>query len=124
MASLGNIGKFFKGTPKPFQAWQFFTYDKRPTSVDMAGTGINASTIPFSFVVLTRNATRQYQTRADASGNWHFYDMDDSGSQTYAIATYTQDGATGEAWIATVVGAIVTITKTFAATRATAAAFT
>lgn len=122
MASLGNVGKFFK-FPQSYHAWQFFTFDKQPTSVDMAGTGIYASSIPNAYVVLYRNATRQYQSRADASGNWHFYDMDNSGSQVYSVASYTQDGATGEAWTATVTGSVVVITKTFSANRATAAAY-
>lgn len=125
MANLGNVGKWFKGASgsREYSAWQFFTLNKQPTSVDMAGTGVNASAIPFSFVTLVRNATLQYQTRADASGNWHFYDMDNSGSQVYAIASYTQNGATGEAWTATVVGSVATVTKTFAANRASASFF-
>ena len=122
MASLGNVGKFFK-LGKEYSAWQFFTLDKQPTSVDMSFTGIYASAIPFAYAVLTRNVALQYKTRADGSGNFHFYDMDNSGSQIYSAATYTQDGATGEAWTATVVGSVVTITKTFAATRGEAVAY-
>ena len=123
MANLGNVGKTMKQRQEYF-SWQFFTLNKAPTSVDMAGTGVNASSVPFAYVVLTRNAVVNYRTRADASGNWHFYDMDNSGSQVYAIASYTQDGATGEAWTATVVGSVATVTKTFAAERAVASAFT
>jgi hypothetical protein len=64
------------------------------------------------------------RTRADGSGNWHFYDMDDSGSQVYTIAAFTQDGPTGELWSATVAGSVATVTKLFASQRALAAAFT
>lgn len=123
MAALGNVGKIFKGLGKMYSPWQFYMADKRPTSVDMAFTGALASAIPFAFAVLYRNATRQAQTRADASGVFHFYDMDDSGSQIYSVATYTQNGATGEDWTATVVGGVATITKTFGAQRMVANAF-
>lgn len=123
MANLGNVGHTFNGTGREYTAWQFFTLDKQPTSVDMAFTGSLASSIPFAYAILIRNAVVNWRTRADANGEFHFYDMDDSGSQTYSITTYTQDGATGEAWMATVVGNVVTITKTFAAQRALAAAF-
>jgi hypothetical protein len=123
MASLGNVGHTFNGTGRENTAWQFFTLDKQPTSVDMAFTGVLASSIPFAYAVMIRNSVINWRTRADASGEFHFYDMDNSGSQTYAITTYTQDGATGEAWTATVVGSVVTITKQFSAQRAAATAF-
>lgn len=122
MAALGNVGRTFR-LGKERSALQFFTQDKQPTGVDMAFTGANASSIPFSFLVLTRNAVVQYRTRTNGSGIGHFYDMDNSGSQVYAISSYTQDGATGEAWTATVVGSVATVTKIFAAQRALAAAF-
>lgn len=123
VANLGNVGKNFS-IARPFAAWQFFTDDKQPTSVDMAFTGANASSVPNSFLILTRNGVFQYRSRTDGSGLGHFYDMDDSGSQVYSISSYTQDGPTGEAWTATVVGGTATVTKTFAAQRAAAVAFT
>lgn len=123
MANLGNVGHSY-ASPNMYPAWQWWTFDKQPTSVDMAFTGTLASSVPFAFAVLTRNSSYQYQTRADSNGEFHFYDMDNSGSQTYGIATYTQDGPTGEAWIATVVGSVATVTKIFAANRALASAFT
>ncbi len=95
--------------------------DKQPTMLNVAMSA--TSDIPGCFAVLTRNATFQQLTRANSSGVWAFYDMDDSNSQVYSIATYTQDGATGEAWTATVTGNVVVVTKTFAAQRSTAAFF-
>jgi hypothetical protein len=122
VANLGNVGFNFRIGP-PYAASQFFTLDKQPTSVDMAFTGTLASAIPFSFAILTRNANYQYQTRSDGSGVFHFYDMDDSGSQVYSVSTYTQSGPTGEAWTATVVGSVATVTKVFSASRASASFF-
>lgn len=123
MASLGNIGNAV-GACASQTGWQFFGLDKRPTGVDMALTGTLASTVPLSYIVLVRNAVYQFRSRTDASGNGHFYDMDDSGDQVYSISAYTQAGPTGEAWVATVVGSVATVTKVFAANRAIAAAFT
>lgn len=116
MAALGNVGRTFR-VGKKYSAWQFFTYDKQPTSVNMLFNGVNASEIPFSYAVLARNAVRQYQTRADGSGVFAFYDMDDSGSQVYSISTYTQSGPTGEAYTVIVVGNVVTITRQFTSNR-------
>jgi hypothetical protein len=84
-------------------------------------TGV--STVPNSLVVLLRNGVPNYRTRADGSGNWFFYDMDDDGTQQYTIVTMTQSGPTGEEWKATVVGNVATVTKLFSATRAGAHAF-
>jgi hypothetical protein len=120
VASLGNIGKTFKQGKAYMGAWTWFDFDKRPTSVTMAAI----SNIPYAFVVLTRNGVYQYRSRADAAGNWAFYDMDDSGSQIYSIASYTQDGATGEIWSATVTGAVVVVTKIFSNVRTVAQTFT
>jgi hypothetical protein len=92
---------------------QFFTLNKRPTSVTMAGN----SDTPFAFILLFRNGVLQWRTRADANGDFAFYDMDDSLSQFYAATSYTQDGATGEAWVGTVVGSVATLTKTFSSQR-------
>ncbi len=124
MAALGNIGKTFKLSKAQMACWFVFGLDKNPTSVDMTPVAGQFSSVPFSFAVLTRNGVFQQRVRSDGSGQWHFYNMDDSGSQIYSIATYTQDGATGEAWTATVVGSVATVTKTFASQRAVAAAFT
>ncbi len=118
MANLGNVGHNFPISGET-HSWQFFTFDKRPTSVTMHGV----SDIPSAFAVLTRNAVFNYRTRCDGSGNWFFYDMDDSGGQIYSISTYTQEGATGEVWRATVTGNVVVVTKTFSSNRAVAAAF-
>lgn len=123
MADLGNVGKTIQQVRDYMQAWHIWGFDKHPTQVDMAFTGANASSVPFSFLVLTRNSIALLRTRTDGSGVGHFYDMDDSGGQIYGITSYTQDGPTGEAWTATVVGAVATVTKTFAATRASAVAF-
>lgn len=123
MASLGNIGFAFGSVGAWGTGWQFFGLDKRPVGVDMALTGTLASTVPLSFLALTRNSVPQWRSRTDSSGNGHFYDMDDSGDQVYSISAYTQSGPTGEAWTATVVGSVATVTKVFAANRATAAAF-
>lgn len=118
MASLGNVGVYIR-VGKPYSAWQFFTQNKQPTSVSMTGV----STVPFSFALLFRNGVLNYRARCDGSGNWFFYDMDDSGTQSYTIITLTQDGPTGEEWVATVVGGTATVTKLFSATRAAAHAF-
>ena len=101
------------------RAWGFFTQDKQPTPVSMSGV----SDIPYAFVSLTRNSVLQDRSRCDGTGGWGFYDMDDSLSQIYSIATYTQAGPTGEAWTATVSGTTVVVTKVFSAQRAVAAAF-
>lgn len=122
MASLGNVGHAI-AAPNMYPGWQWWTADKQPTSVSMLFTGVLASEVPFAFAVLYRNSVVNGRTRADGSGVFAFYDMDNSGSQVYAISTYTQDGPTGEGWVATVVGTAVTITKTFGAQRALAAAF-
>lgn len=119
MANLGNIGNFI-GNDNPLAAWQFFTRNKQPTGVIMSGV----SDVPYAYIVLTRNSKVNYVTRANALGEWHFYDMDDSLSQDYAIAAYTQAGATGEAWTATVVGSTATVVKRFSSQRASAHAFT
>lgn len=118
MASLGNIG-FQPATPRPQYGFGFYTLNKQPTSVTMYGN----SDTPFSYVLLFRNGVPQDRTRADANGDFAFYDMDDSLSQDYAAASYTQGGATGEAWVGTVVGSVATLTKTFSSQRAYAAAF-
>lgn len=118
MASLGNVGKFFyRGAD--YSAFQFFTINKQPTSVTMNAV----SDVPYAFVILTRNAVLNYRSRADSAGNWGFYDMDDSSSQIYTIATFTQSGPTGEMWTATVSGSTVVVTKLFGSQRAVAAAF-
>jgi hypothetical protein len=117
MASLGNIGFQF-ARPAVTSMGQFFTMNKQSTGVDMTGT----SDTPYAFVSLFRNASLQYRSRADGSGVWHFYDMDDSLSQDYSITSCTQSGATGEAWVATVVGSVATVTKTFSSQRAHASA--
>jgi len=117
LANLGNVGFSFP-CAVPTSAWQFFTRNKQPTSVTMAGV----SDTPFAFVSLFRNSVLQYRTRADGSGNFAFYDLDDSRSQDYAASSYTQAGATGEAWVGTVVGAVATLTKTFSSQRAHASA--
>ena len=118
MASLGDIGTYVP-SGKVFAAWQFFTTNKQPTSVAMTGV----STVPNSIVLLLRNGVTNYRTRADGSGNWAFYDMDDDGTQQYTIVSVTQSGPTGEEWSATVVGGVATVTKLFSATRAAAHAF-
>ncbi len=121
MAALGNVGKTFNiGTSWDCDWW--FTLDKQPTSVLMANT-LTPSAFPGSFATLIRNAVYQYKTVCDGSGIWHFYDMDDSGNQIYAISTYTQGGPTGEDWQATVVGNVVVVTQLHAANRAVATAF-
>lgn len=119
MANLGNVGNFI-GIDNPQAALQFFTRNKQPVGVIMQGV----SDTPFAYILLMRNATPNYRTRADAAGNWYFYDMDDSLSQDYSITSYTQAGATGEAWVATVVGSVATVTKTFSSQRAHASFFT
>ncbi len=95
---------------------QFFTLNKQPTPVTMSGN----SDTPFAFILLFRNGVLQWRTRADANGDFAFYDMDDSLSQDYAATSYTQDGATGEAWVGTVVGSVATLTKTFSSQRSRA----
>jgi hypothetical protein len=113
MANLGNVGVQF-ATPTPTQTLQFFTRNKQPTGVTMSGN----SDTPFAYILLFRNAVLQWSTRADANGDFAFHDMDDSLSQLYAATSYTQDGATGEAWVGTVVGSVATLTKTFSSQRA------
>ena len=119
LASLGNVGFNVRLARYDGRPWGFYTYDKQPTSVSMTGV----SDIPLSFVSLFRNSVLQARSRSDASGNWGFYDMDDSGSQVYTVASFTQDGPTGELWSATVVGSTVTVTKLFSSQRAIAQAF-
>lgn len=99
---------------------QFFTRNKQPTSVTLSGN----SDTPFAFILLFRNGVLQWRTRADANGDFAFYDLDDSGSQDYAATSYTQDGATGEAWVGTVVGSVATLTKTFSSQRTRAFLYT
>lgn len=120
MADLGDIGHNFPDGQNIMASWYPFTYNKQPTSVTMTAV----SDIPYAFAALFRNSVENFRTRCDGSGNWAFYDMDDSGSQIYTIATFTQNGPTGELWTASVVGAVVVVTKLFAASRQTAVAFT
>lgn len=107
-------------TPKLLVGSQFYTRNKKPTSVTMSGN----SDTPFAYILLFRNGVFQWRTRADSNGDFTFYDMDDSLSQDYAATSYTQDGATGEAWVGTVVGNVATLTKTFSSQRAHASFFT
>ena len=123
MASLGNVGHTLKAPQNWVQCWHIWGLDKNPTQVDMAFTGVNASSVPYSYLILARNAVPNLRSRVDGSGIGHFYGMDDSGGQVYSISSYTQNGPTGEAWTATVVGSVATVTKVFAASRAIAAAF-
>jgi hypothetical protein len=101
-------------SPRLQVANQFFTRNKQPTSVTMSGN----SDTPFAFILLFRNGVLQWRTRADANGDFWFYDLDDSLSQDYSATSYTQEGATGEAWVGTVVGSVATLTKTFSSQRA------
>ena len=98
---------------------QWYTLDKQATSVIMSGT----SDVPFSFVSLFRNSVLQDRSRSDGSGVWSFYDVDDSVSQVYTIASFTQDGPTGELWSATVTGATAVVTKLFSSQRNSAYAY-
>ncbi len=121
MAALGNIGHNLNiGFEQ--SASRFYMQDKEPTSVLMANT-LSPSAFPNQFAILTRNASWQDKCYINGSGVWHFYDMDDSGNQVYAISTYTQGGPTGEDWSATVVGNVVVVTQLHAANRAVATAF-
>jgi hypothetical protein len=113
VASLGNVGVQF-ATPAPAQTLQFFTLNKQPAGVVMSGN----SDTPFAFILLFRNAVLQWSTRADANGDFAFHDLDDSLSQDYAATSYTQNGATGEAWVGTVSGSTAALTKTFSSQRA------
>lgn len=123
MASLGNIGHDLGASGLRYGA-QFFQLDKAHTSVTMPNVGDSEpSAIPFAYAVLTRNSVVNWRTRCDASGKWNFYDMDDSGGQVYSIATYTQAGATGEAWTATVVGDVVVVTQQFTSNRTRSSSF-
>lgn len=124
MASLGNVGKTMKLPQNFSMAWTIWGLNKNPVSVDMTPSAGQLSEVPFSFVILTRNAVENMRSRSDGSGEWHFFDMDDSGNQVYGIASYTQAGATGEAWVAVVAGGTATVTKTFAANRAAGFAYT
>lgn len=119
MANLGNVGFNFPLPRARLTAWNAFTLNKQPTSVTTAGT----SDVPYAFTSLFRNGVLNYRGRADATGNWAFYDMDNSDSQIYTIATFTQSGPTGELWTATVTGSTVVVTKLFGSQRAVAAAF-
>jgi len=120
VANLGNVGH---ATPIPInnaKAWYAFSANKQPTSVVMAGT----TNTPYAYMSMFRNSVLNQRSRADGSGDWAFYDMDDSGSQIYTIAAFTQSGPTGELWTATVTGSTVVVTKLFGSQRAIAAAFT
>ena len=119
VASLGDVGKTFSSS-KIYAAEGWFTLNKQPTSVNATGT----SNVPYAFVSLFRNAVLQDRSRCNSSGVWHFYDMDDSGTQIYTVAAYTQDGPTGELWTIAVTGSTATVTKLFDSQRAIAAAFT
>ena len=123
MANLGDISKTFANTPE-LSSYGIFGLDNRGVNVSMQPVAGQLSEVPFSFVVLTRNAVLNDRSRSDGTGLWAFYDMDDSGSQVYSISAYTQSGPTGEAWTATVVSGVATVTKVFASQRAVAAAFT
>ncbi len=122
MAALGNVGKTF-AVCTPFQAWGAYDNAKRPTSVTMHAV----SSVPGAIVALFWRGQPVYTTggprgltAVDGSGNWNFYDMDDSQGFPYYIYTV----GTGEDWSATVVGSVVTVTQLHAANRAVATAFT
>ena len=112
MSDLGNVGKAFQ-TNFPYYAYKWYTLGKQPISVNMTGV----SSVPYAFVSLFRNSVLQDRSGADSSGEWHFYDMDDSGTQDYTIVAFTQEGATGESWTATVVGSTVVISQSFTSNR-------
>jgi hypothetical protein len=119
MANLGNIG-FQPASPRPFSGRKFYTLNKQPTPVTMSGN----SDTPFAYILLFRNGVPQDRTRADVNGDFWLYDLDDSLSQDYAATSYTQEGATGEAWVGTVVGSVATLTKTFSSQRTRAFLYT
>lgn len=120
---MANLGHTIPNTKLRASTAGPFGSGKQPTGVDMFPPAGQEGT-PYAFVSLIRNGVLNARSRADGSGVWHFYDMDDSGLQVYTIVAYTQAGATGESWTATVSGGTATVTKTFAAQRAIAAAFT
>lgn len=124
MANLGDVGF---ALPFPVIAPGYSTFGANQANpvvhVTIAGTGVNISSVPNAFLTISRNAVQNDRTRADGSGVWYFYDLDNSGTQIYSVTAYTQDGATGEAWAVTIVAGVATVTKTFSAQRALAAAF-
>lgn len=120
MANLGNVGLCF-GVPGLLSGFGIFGSSAPNTAVDITAT----SEIPGSLAVIDRNGVQVARAYTDpVTGVWHFYNLDDSGSQGYTIVTMTQaGGATGEVWIASVTGGVATVTKLFSASRATATAF-
>ena len=93
-----------------------FGFNAPNTSVDITGT----SASPGSIAILIRNGVVVSRRYADPStGVWHFYGVDDSGSQIYTIVTTTQSGgSTGEVWTSTVTSGVATTTKIFSSQRA------
>lgn len=99
MAALGNIGcevpRF-----RAFQCRGVFTLKKQPTSVDATSAGGTASAIVHLFLP---SGFRVDSARANSSGVWHFYDLDDG---TY----FASEVGTANAWEIEVSGATATVT--------------
>ena len=108
MANLGDVG-LACGISGSIGAYGLFGLETPSVSVDITAT----SSVPGSRALLMRNGVQIYRTISDATtGVWHFYNVDDSGSQPYTVMTTTQaGGGTGEVWTATVSGATVTVSK-------------
>jgi len=121
MAALGNVGKGFAISPEWF-ALSVFDVPKAPTSVTMTAVSSFPATVVVLYwhgVPIPTTGGPGGRTLTDASGNWFFYDMDDSGLFPYYIYAL----GTGEDWSATVVGNVVVVTQLHAANRAVAYAY-
>ena len=107
MAALGNIGASFS-VPSVFAGRGMFTLAKQPTSVDASGTGT-----PLAIITLaTAHGARVDVSRADASGVWHFYDLDDG---TY----YASEVGSSNAWEIDISGASAAVTALSGGSAAT-----
>jgi|JI10StandDraft_1071094.scaffolds.fasta_scaffold150405_1 hypothetical protein len=116
MADLGDNGKLMRVGPWMRQAPAGFASDQSPNNVVI---GPILASAPYVIAILYRRGVEVDKTRADASGNFYFYDYDDSGYSPYTIKAFTRYGAvgTGEEWQVDIAYPTVTITKLFGASR-------
>ena len=99
VTDLGDVGKS-TGTAKTYAAKSAFGQNNGDTGNHADGNGATANAV----IVLTHPRGQHIdETKADGSGNWDFYDLDDA---TY----YASEVGSTKAWSVAVNGTSVTVT--------------
>lgn len=100
MTDLGDVGKSI-GTAKTHAAKSVYGDNNRVAGNVATGSGATAS----AMIVLVLNRGQIVdETRADGSGGWSFYDMDDG---VYSA----KEVGSANAWSVVIAGASVTVTR-------------